>query len=431
MKTIKKILIAVVISFFGLCNSVISYARENTFSLPEAGSQKIVNCDAKCQQDLQAYLDQYRQKYNIPAMSMSISPGLSSEQPIFDFYSGTTTKNGTTHITSESLFEVGSMTKAMVAVIMLQLEEAGFLKLSDKVSAWLPEYSGSWGDTTIRQLLNHTSGTYNYSDDATFFYNLFYDPSYFWCSDALSQLAYQHKPTNIYFPAGTYWHYTNTNYQLAGLIIEKATGKTLAENMEKRIFNFSDLDLKHTIYHPETIPVDLANMVHGYYEDPGIFHDTDITNQSISWASAAGAVISTTNDYTKFIRALFSGKILPVQQFAEMKSLVCMDDDPKKCIKGAPISLDTNVAGYGLGIGHARGEGYPPGGLWVHDGETIGFRTIFYYFPQNNFIISIFGDVRNDYRDDDNYADLALKIYQYFYPGKGKDILRSIPSLEN
>jgi D-alanyl-D-alanine carboxypeptidase len=131
-------------------------------------------------------------------------------------------------------FRVGSMTKSFVAALVLQLVGEGRLSLDDNLERWLPGLVPSGERITVRQLLNHTSGLYNYSDDLP-------EPPRRFRPRELVAIATGHKPL---FTPGTQFSYSNTNYILAGLLVERVTGQPLDDQLEQRIFQ--PLGLDHT-----------------------------------------------------------------------------------------------------------------------------------------------------------------------------------------
>jgi D-alanyl-D-alanine carboxypeptidase len=367
-------------------------------------------CDHNCRNDLQKKLDDYRVKNNIPAITMTINKG----NLTLNFYSGTMAKNSRIPVDHNSLFEIGSVTKTHTAIILLQLEAEGKLNIEDKIGKWVPEYS-AWKDISIKQLLNMTSGVRDYYTDSL--NKVYADPEHLWPWQEVLHTAYDHTP-NIDFLPGTSYKYSNTGYVLAGLIIERVTGKTVKANMETRIFK--PLGLKHTIYDPNLIPAKLPNMVHGYCEflEPKEYYDVDITNQSItSYSETAGGIISTSKDTTKFIRALFSKNFrLPEQQFQELTSLVCADT---RCKPGEPLPPNTDKIGFALGmqwlpLDSSLGFEYPIG-TWYKAGETEGFFHIWMYFPSKDMIITTASDVDSP-EDDANRLYFYANIFKYFYP---------------
>ena len=149
-------------------------------------------------------------------------------------------------------YRVGSITKTFVSTVLLQLEAEGRLSLDDKVEKWLPGVvrgNGHDGSRiTLRQLLNHTSGIFNYTDDEDFGRTYFLKDGFFEHRfDRLSpaqlvKVATAHKPD---FEPGTSWNYSNTNYVLAGMVIEKATGHTYGDEVGQRIIEPLGLRATH------------------------------------------------------------------------------------------------------------------------------------------------------------------------------------------
>lgn len=130
---------------------------------------------------------------------------------------------------------IGSITKTFTATVVLQLVDEHKLGLDDPVSTYLPAVPNG-SNITVRQLLNMTSGLFNYTEDDGF--NQMWDaqPGWVWADAELLAAAFAHPP---YFPPGKGFHYSNTNYELLGMIAAKLGGAPLAELMKHRIFDSS------------------------------------------------------------------------------------------------------------------------------------------------------------------------------------------------
>jgi len=124
------------------------------------------------------------------------------------------------------------VTKSFVATLVLQLVGEGRLSLDDNLERWLPGLVPKGEQITVRELLNHTSGLYNYTDDLP-------EPPRRFRPQQLVAIATDHKPL---FAPGTEFSYSNTNYILAGLHVERVTGQRLADQLEQRIFQPLGLD---------------------------------------------------------------------------------------------------------------------------------------------------------------------------------------------
>ncbi|MEU9864982.1 serine hydrolase domain-containing protein [Streptomyces sp. NPDC047971] len=240
-------------------------------------------------------------------------------------------------------YRVGSITKTFVATVLLQLQAEGRLDLDDPVEKWLPGVvRGNGHDgrkTTVRQLLNHTSGIYSVTSDPGFQQKVFgpdflkhrYDT---WTPEQLVAIAMTHAPD---FAPGTAWNYSNTNYVLAGMVIEKVTGRPYGKEVERRIVK--PLKLRATSVPGTTVtmpkPSSRAFSKLSFDENATTVHDVTELNPTI--AGAAGEMISDSNDLQTFYRALLKGKLLPRAEMREMTTAV-------------PVSAEAPEFSYGLGL---------------------------------------------------------------------------------
>jgi D-alanyl-D-alanine carboxypeptidase len=251
-------------------------------------------------------------------------------------------------------FRIASHTKTYVATVVLQLVSEGKLRLEDTVEQWLPGLVPNGDGITIRQLLNHTSGLFDYENDPRVLEPYINgDLGYHWAPRELVRIAASHEPL---FEPGATQSYSNTGYILAGLIIRAATGNTLRGELSRRIFQ--PLDLRATSF--PTRPGIKGRHAHGYIilgEPPAI----DITGIS-PFVWAAGAIVSTGANDLSFYRALLSGRLIRAGLLREMKETVP--------VEGAPPG-----AGYGLGLTRA---GTPCGIAWGHNGAFGGFYSDVY-----------------------------------------------------
>jgi D-alanyl-D-alanine carboxypeptidase len=168
---------------------------------------------------LQETLDRVRKHQEIPgAAAAVVIPG----QGVWTGTSGEADTRTHRPVTDRTLFGVGSVTKTFVAALMLKLAERDVLDLDDHLSRWVPEFPNS-RLITLRQLLNHTSGTSNFTDDPAFAAAQQRNPNTVWTPRRT--LRYAQHPDS---PPGETWDYSNTNYVLAGLVIARATRSTVA-----------------------------------------------------------------------------------------------------------------------------------------------------------------------------------------------------------
>ncbi|GLV96232.1 serine hydrolase domain-containing protein [Streptomyces virginiae] len=246
---------------------------------------------------------------------------------------------------------IGSNTKTFTAVVVLQLVGEGRVGLDAPVETYLPGLVRGDGidgrHITVRQLLQHMSGLPNYTE-----YDLQprpYDPR------DLLDIALRHK---AHFAPGAKWEYSNTNYVLAGLIVEKVTGRDLAREIDRRIIQ--RLGLRHT-YFPAPGDVTIREPhPHGYHRETADGPLRDITDMDPSWSWAAGQLISTNSDLNRFFSELLRGRLLPDAQLAQMRTTV-------------PADYFGRGAGYGLGL---VSRPLSCGGVyWGHGGSFPGYET--------------------------------------------------------
>jgi D-alanyl-D-alanine carboxypeptidase len=260
-------------------------------------------------------------------------------------------------------YRVGSITKTFVATVLLQLEAEGRLSLDDTVDAWLPGLVRGNGHDgtriTLRQLLNHTSGVYNYTADAEFARTYFLADGFLRHRhdtvppERLVAVAMSHRPD---FAPGTSWGYSNTNYVLAGLVVEKATGRPWGEEVRRRVI--APLHLRATSVPGTrvTVPAPSAR-AYSKLAPTATGRTYDVTELNPSIAAAAGEMISDSADLIRFYSALLQGRLLPPAQLAEMTATVRTDETDES-------------EGYGLGL--IRRELDCGVTVWGHSGGIHG-----------------------------------------------------------
>jgi D-alanyl-D-alanine carboxypeptidase len=260
-------------------------------------------------------------------------------------------------------YRVGSVTKTFVATVLLQLEAEGRLSLDDTVEKWLPgAVHGNGHDgsrITLRQLLNHTSGIFNYTDDEDFlnayfvkdgFFKHRYDPK---SPEDLLATAMSHRPN---FEPGTSWSYSNTNYLVAALVIGKVTGHSYGREIHDRVIAPLHLTATSVPGTRTTVPRPSSraySKFSGSATDPA--YDVTTLNPAIAYGS--GEMISDSADLDRFYRALLTGRLLPPRQLTEMKTTVQVADHAR----------------YGLGLlDRTLSCGVH---VWGHDGGILGSLT--------------------------------------------------------
>ncbi|MER5906068.1 serine hydrolase domain-containing protein [Streptomyces mirabilis] len=268
-----------------------------------------------------------------------------------------------------SHFRTASTTKAFVATVVLQLAAEKQLSLDDTVEHWLPGVvSGNGNDgsrITVRDLLRQTSGLFDYMDDPDiqlklrehFDENRYNDTS----THDLVVTAVAHEPLFVPEAGRTRWAYSNTNYLLAGMIAEKASGTGWRELVEHRII--AGLGLRQTSV-PGLAPFLPAPYASTYLTGTDGTR-LDVTTNSYLHTADSG-VVSTAADLNTFFRSLADGRLLPAEQWREMRQTVQRNDDPDDV---AELPEGT----YGLGL---REIPLSCGGhYYMHEGDGFGTYT--------------------------------------------------------
>ncbi|MFJ2074813.1 serine hydrolase domain-containing protein [Streptomyces anulatus] len=248
---------------------------------------------------------------------------------------------------------IGSNTKTFVAVVVLQLVAERRVSLDAFVDTYLPGLVRGKGidgrRITVRHLLQQTSGLPEYTSRLG-------DDVRYYAPRELLATALRH-PAD--FAPGKRWKYSNTNYVLAGLIVQKITGRPLADEIDRRIIQ--RIGLRRTYFPAPGDATIREPHPHGYYQESAQTPLRDITEMDPSWGWAAGQMISTNSDLNRFFTALLTGRLLPAPQLARMRSTV-----PAEATFGPG-------ARYGLGL---VSRPLPCGGLsWGHGGSFPGYET--------------------------------------------------------
>ena len=258
--------------------------------------------------ELQRILDQTVADGYIPGAVLAVSiPG---QQP-WTGASGVADRSQGHPMQPTTGIRIASISKMFTAVVALQLVEEGKLDLDAPVATWLPDLLPNGDAITIRNLLQHTSGLYDYLEDRNFVTQAYQTPARVWEPRELVAYATRFPPT---FEPGVEgaWDYASTNYVILGMIIEQVTGRMLADEMRQRIFD--PLGLEHTFFPPqEPIRIDLA---HGYS------NRVDQTQAPMTFVFATANIVSTASDVRRFAQALFEGQLLEPATFALMTSFV-------------------------------------------------------------------------------------------------------------
>jgi D-alanyl-D-alanine carboxypeptidase len=295
-------------------------------------------------------------------------------------------------VDQDTLYQMGSTSKSFTVAAILQLEAAGKLSIDDTLGKWLPEYP-AWKDVTIRRLLNMTSGIPNYSETEWI--------SEVWATERMRDLSLKELADAAYpsatnkLPVSKGYHYSNTNYILAGMIAEKASGMSFRDLVHA--FVIEPHGLNSTFYETSTYPETvIRRLSHGYFENEACAEyqseckktwnapiiGRDMRNDSVSWMQSAGGGVSSARDVDRWMRAVFGGKVVPAKQQEEWTQLVSMKT-------GEPIATvsDDDPGGFALGLGKKILG--PLGAQWFYEGESLGYRTLYVWVADEDLMITV------------------------------------------
>ena len=329
-----------------------------------------VALDAKTAAALQATLQSLRDRGNFPGISAAV---VFPDGAMWTGQAGVGVLSTKAELTPDTLFSVGSITKTFTGALALRLAERGTISLDDRLSKWVPTYPNA-ANITLRELLNHTSGIRDFFETATFKY-IDADHNATWTPEQV--LARIGKP---YFAPGKGYHYSSTNYVLLGLVLERATGKQLAELVRTEFLD--PLGLSHTFLQSEE-PI-TGTLAHGYLGPPTSPKDVSVGQAMLPYVSvatasgASGALVSTPSDIAKWATALYGGELLDHASMAAMLDVST----------SAPYHPEIQ---YGLAV-----ERLPVGGRlgWGHRGHLDGFWSTMVYLPASHltFVVLVSAD---------------------------------------
>lgn len=333
---------------------------------------------------MSAIVEGWQTRSGAPAVLVAVDR---AGHPLWTDAAGSFHRDGDAAASPDVPVRIASVTKPMVATVILQLVAEGRLGLDDRVADWLPARSALVRGATIRHLLAHTGGVPDYGRTPGFGDGLVEDRARTWDPDEIVDLV---AGAAADFPPGADHAYSNTGYVLLGMVVEAVTGRSWADELRARVIE--PLGLEDTVVPSHDAPP--ASPPPSYYD-----LDRDGVSENVEagpWRSLetsegpAGAVVATVADVTRFLRALFDGTLLPAEQLAEMT---------------APGAHDRRYDGYGLGIERLRPDRSTP--VFGHGGWVSGQRIVTWYVPDLDTVITV---AANDYRADPyDLAELLLR----------------------
>jgi len=259
--------------------------------------------------------------------------------------------------TPEAKFRLGSLTKQFTATLVLQLQQDGKLNIADPVSKYLPDSPKTWEKITLANLLGHTSGIPNFTNDKSF-------QTWAQTPRTTQELMAFFSDKSLDFEPGSKFDYSNSNFEVLGAVIEKVSGKKYGNLLHERIFD--PLGMKDSGLDADDLL--LPKRAEGYM--PGKDGLIVARSESMTFPWAAGSIYSTTGDLLIWERGLFGGKVLSADSLKAMTT-------PGK-------------GDYGLGVGVEDMDGLK---LVQHGGGIEGFNTFLLSVPERKIVIVALANV--------------------------------------
>lgn len=325
-----------------------------------------------------------------PAMSVAVQKG--GEVLLAKGY-GMADLESSVPASANTVYRLGSLTKQFTALGVMQLVEAGRIRLDDEITTYLPDFPTQGHRVTVHHLLTHTSGIRNYTALGPRFWQVASRQD---LTDAEMVGLFKGEPFD--FAPGEKWNYSNSGYYLLGMIIEKASGLPYRRYLQERIL--APLGLAATSYCDEA-PI-IPDRAQGYEVEKGqVVNDGVI---SMNTPGAAGAMCSTVLDLLKWQRALGEHRLISAASTDRMATRALLNNG------------DTTRYGYGLGIGQL--EGHRRVG---HGGGINGFITQLDNFPDDDVTVVVLGNLGSA-----PSAEVAGKVARLVL-GLGLEVPKDLP----
>jgi D-alanyl-D-alanine carboxypeptidase len=329
---------------------------------------------------LQSALDESRQASGAAGAAASV---IIAGEKAWSGVSGMSDPTAGKAIFADTLFDIGSIGKNYLAALILQLSREGRLSLDDPIGRWLESHPNIEGKITVRQLLNHTSGIYDYVKHPRSPWQTPYRSTRVWTQDEiLGELV--DKP---YFSPGRGWHYSTTNYLLLRKVAAAVSPASVCTEIQNRYL--LPLELNHTVcidpmgQMPANIRI-ADNWLSGGF--------VSLAAKPEPWAATSPVLIfATAADLARWIHAVFYEKqVLSPDLVEQMLAF------------HSPAPNDPPFSGYGLGIAYVdenlAKESFGVKGvrMWGHGGSTHGYRAIAMYLPEPETSISVLINADSD-----------------------------------
>jgi D-alanyl-D-alanine carboxypeptidase len=327
---------------------------------------------AVLKKDLQAKLDEWHKAGKFPGATLGV---VLANGESFGLAVGYSDRDSKTPMKPDDRMLAGSVGKTFAAATALQLVKQGRISLDDKIEKyfdkepWFDRLPNA-RDITVRQLMNHTSGLVRYEFKETFTKDLTANPMKVWTPEERLAYLFGEKAK---FQAGKGWDYSDTNYIVLGMIIEKVTGKKFFDEANRRVLK--PLKLKDTI--PQEGPV-MKRVVQGYAGPNNPFGGKDamiengkfVVNPQLEWTG--GGYASTSEDLARWAKMMYEGKAFDASLLPQV-------------LDGVAAPMLGGETKYGLGVIIRK---TPAGTSYGHSGFFPGYLTDMMYFPEQKIAVA-------------------------------------------
>jgi D-alanyl-D-alanine carboxypeptidase len=360
------------------------------------------NLDTQLQNEINAHVAQYAATEGFTAIQLSVL--LPNQTVPRDYIAGLQMKEAATPATTTMLVQWGSITKEFTSLLLFQYlnKHPGSFSLDTTLFTMLPEHFGTnntawpdaWKNVTIKQLMNMTSGIPEYLGLPTF--NPYQVTDLKSIVDAVADYQNGRGCQMAFgcFSAGQGWYYSNTNYIILGMMVEKLYGANFSDVIQQQILAGMQQAGNNVVYQTPYTPTTLENMINAYCTNgwqPFWSPDQNVTNANLNIAASAGALTGNTHALVKIIYALFHDQFLPNAQMQPFLNSGWVRTDTHQAIdinselaKQVCTKLESC---FGLGFLVTYDPTY--GQVWEYPGGTMGFITDYIWLPQENVVIAL------------------------------------------
>jgi D-alanyl-D-alanine carboxypeptidase len=329
-----------------------------------SGARRYGTVDPAAAKRLQGTLDRVRREQRIPGAAAAVV----IDGCLWVGASGLADVRTGAPVRPATLFAIASVTKPLIAALVLALADDGVLGLDDELSRWVPGFPGS-GRITLRQLLSHTSGNGDYVSDGRFLAaQRRRGAAAAWMPGQL--LRYVPEPLAA---PGERWSYSNANFLLLGLVIERATHTPLARELHRRLLPRATFD--RILFQPQERPrgpVAVGYMNRDADPEPEPTQNNPLV-PSVSEATSAwgsGNLLASAGDLARAGDRIFAGDLLSAGARRAMTRWVRAVFKPPE---------------YGLGLGRDRLAGQE---VWGHSGDIAGFHADLWFLPRSKVTVA-------------------------------------------